>query len=52
MAQTNEDNLLFDSAALDAKIRRGIEEYEQGKVYRILEEESSEDFLGRMLNED
>ena len=47
-----EDDLLFDSAALDAKIRRGIEEYEQGKAYRMREEESSEDFLGRMLNED
>ncbi|MBR0533552.1 MAG: type II toxin-antitoxin system Phd/YefM family antitoxin [Bacteroidales bacterium] len=52
LVPVKEDDFLFDSAELDAKIRRGIEEYEQGKAYRMREEESSEDFLERILKED
>ena len=37
--------------ALDAKIKQGIADNEAGKVYRMGEDESTDDFLGRMLNE-
>ena len=37
---------------LEAKVRRGIEEYEQGKVHRMEEGESVDGFLSRMINED
>lgn len=46
-----EDDTLINRAVLDAKIRQGIADYEAGKVYRMKESESSEDFLGRMINE-
>jgi hypothetical protein len=39
------------SAALQAKINRGIAEYEQGKVTAIAEGESMQDFLNRMIAE-
>lgn len=42
----------MDSATLDAKIRKGIEDYENGKAYKMKEGETVDDFLGRMLNED
>jgi hypothetical protein len=45
------DDTLIDRATLDAKIRQGIADYEAGKVYRMNEGESNEDFLGRMINE-
>ena len=47
----SEDDKLIDKATLEAKIRQGIADYEAGKVYRMKEGESSEDFLGRMINE-
>ena len=47
-----EDDTLIDRATLDAKIRQGIADYEAGKVYRMNEGESTEDFLGRMISED
>ena len=40
------------STTLEAKIRRGIEEYEQGKVHIMEEGESVDGFLSRMINED
>ena len=46
------DDTLIDAATLEAKIRQGIADYEAGKVYRMNEGESSEEFLGRMLSED
>ena len=46
-----EDDTLIDRATLDAKIRQGIADYEAGKVYRMNEGESTEDFLGRMIGE-
>ena len=46
-----EDDTLIDRATLDAKIRQGIADYEAGKVYRMNEGESTEDFLGRMISE-
>ncbi len=35
------DDTLIDKATLDAKIRKGIADYEAGKVYRINEGERS-----------
>jgi len=46
------DDTLIDATILEAKIRKGIADYEAGKVYRMNEGESSEEFLGRMLSED
>ena len=47
-----ENDMLLNEETLNAKIRQGIADYESGKVYRMKEGESSEDFLGRMINED
>lgn len=47
-----DDDILIDRASLDAKIRKGIADYEAGKVYRMNEGESTEAFLGRMIGED
>ena len=38
-------------ATLDAKIRQGIADYEAGKVYRMNDGESTEDYLVRMISE-
>ena len=46
-----EDDTLIDKATLEAKIRQGIADYDAGKVHRMKEGESSEDFLGRLINE-
>ena len=48
----SESDTLVDSALLDAKIRKGIAEYEQGKVHRMADGESMDDYLGRMINEE
>lgn len=47
-----ENDMLLNEEILNEKIRQGIADYESGKVYRIREGESSDDFLGRMLRED
>ena len=47
-----ESDTLIDQTTLEAKIRRGIEEYEQGKVHKTEEGESVDGFLSRMINED
>lgn len=46
-----EDDALISRNELDAKIRRGIEDYAQGKVIKMNEGESSEDFLNRLIEE-
>ena len=46
-----EDDLLIDRATLDAKIRQGIADYEAGKVHRMKEGESNEEYLTRLINE-
>ena len=48
----SESDILVNSALLDAKIRQGIAEYEQGKVHRMADGESMDDYLGRMINEE
>ena len=46
-----EDNVI-DAETLDAKIKKGIEEYNKGKVYKMNDEEDMSGFLGRMLCEE
>ena len=43
--------MLIDKATLDAKIRKGIAEYEEGKVTGMNEGESMAEFLGRIISE-
>lgn len=43
-----EDNVI-DVETLDAKIKKGIEEYNKGKVYKMNDGEDMSGFLGRML---
>ena len=43
---------LVNQATLDAKIRRGIEEYELDKVHRMEEGENMDGFFSRMVDED
>ena len=51
LVPVTEDDTLIDRAILDAKIRKGIADYEAGKVHRMNEGESSEEFLSRMIDE-
>jgi len=44
-------DLVIDEATLQAKINRGIAEYEQGKATAMKEGESMENFLNRMIEE-
>ena len=46
-----ESDTLIDKDTLDAKIRQSTADYESGKVHRMEEGESSEEFLTRMINE-
>ena len=48
----SEDDTLISESVLEDKIKRGIEEYNNGKVYRMAESENVDQFLGRMLSED
>ena len=45
----SEEDTLIDKDTLDAKIRKGIADYEAGRIYRMQENESSEAFLERIL---
>jgi len=47
----SEDDLLVDAAELDAKIRSGIAEYEAGRSHPMHDEESTEEYLDRMIKE-
>jgi PHD/YefM family antitoxin component YafN of YafNO toxin-antitoxin module len=47
-----DSDTLIDQDTLETKIRRGIEEYEQGKVHRKEEGESMDNFLERLVNEE
>ena len=51
LVPVREDDTLIDRATLDAKIRQGIADYEAGKVCRMNDGESTEDFLGRMISD-
>ena len=48
----NDEDMLIDESKLDAKIKQGIADYEAGKVHRMKEEETVDEFLGRMISED
>ena len=47
-----DEDMLIDEEKLDAKIKQGIADYEAGKVHRMKEGESVDEFLGRMISED
>ena len=47
----SEEDTLIDIDTLNAKIRQGIADYEAGKVHRMQENESTDAFLERMINE-
>ena len=47
----SEDDQLVDIAELDAKIRRGIAEYEAGRSHPMHDDESAEEYLDRMIKE-
>ena len=51
LVPVKESDMLIDQNTLEAKIKRGIEEYEQGKFHKIEEGESIDVFLSRMINE-
>ena len=51
LVPVSESDLLIDRAALDAKIRQGIADYESGKENRMKEGETSEEFIARMISE-
>ena len=44
--------MLIDEEKLDAKIKKGIADYEAGKVYRMKEGESADEFLERLMSEE
>lgn len=47
----SEEDTLIDRESLDARIRQGIQDYEADKVIKMKENESSEEFLERMISE-
>jgi len=47
----SDDDSVVDKATLQAKIARGIAEFEQGKAVAMSEGESMEGFLNRMIND-
>ena len=47
-----EEDMLIDEENLDAKIKKGIADYEAGKVYRMKEGESADEFLERLMSEE
>ena len=51
LVPVSESDTLIDQATLDTKIRKGIADYESGRVHRMNEGESSKDFLARMIDE-
>ena len=51
LVPVSKDDNVIDDAVLDAKIKKGIEEYNSGKVYKMNEGEDINGYLGRLLNE-
>lgn len=47
----SEDDSLVDAAELDARIRRGIAEYEACRSHPMHDEENTEEYLDRMIKE-
>lgn len=47
----SDSDILVDAETLQAKIKHGIAEYEQGKATAIAEGETMENFLNRMIEE-
>ena len=51
LVPVTDDDTIIDSQALQAKITRGIAEYEQGKAIAMAEGESIEGYLNRLIAE-
>ena len=51
LVPVSDDDIIINSETLQAKISRGIAEYEQGKATAMADGESMEDFLKRMIEE-
>ena len=51
LVPVSDNDMLIDSETLQAKINRGIAEYEQGKATAMAEGETMEAFLDRMIKE-
>lgn len=52
LVPVSQEDTLIDEATLYAKIKRGIAEYEAGKVHRMKDGESTDAFLERLIAED
>ena len=52
LVPVSENDILIDKDVLDAKIKRGIAEYEKEKVHRMKEGETMDAFLARMISEE
>ena len=51
LVPVTDDDTIIDSQTLQAKITRGIAEYEQGKAIAMAEGESIEGYLNRLIAE-
>lgn len=51
LVPVSDNDMLIDEEALQAKINRGIAEYEQGKATAMAEGETMEEFLDRLIKE-
>ena len=49
LVPVSEDDTIIDSSALQAKIAKGIAEYEQGKVIAMADGETMDGFLNRLI---
>ena len=48
----SEDDTVLSEMELAAKIRKGIEDYENGRVHVMAEGENVEEFVNRLISED
>lgn len=51
LVPVSDNDMLIDEETLQAKINRGIAEYEQGKATAMAEGETMEEFLDRLIKE-
>ena len=49
LVPVSDSDMLIDQDSLDAKIRKGIADYEMGKVTKMADGENMDDFLGRII---
>lgn len=51
LVPVSDSDMLIDQDSLDAKIRKGIADYEMGKVTKMTDGENMDNFLGRIIAE-